>query len=248
MTLLRPNNVSLGEALCTEEVVFSDNALSCGYFIVTLDTYALDMVVVLAESFRFPWFVFDKHFKWIERLSTKVLTRHTVSRLVELFSCFVCSPIFLENNTGPFGYSHLLFRKLVLKRLLLFLLSLLHCVDLRWCTTLSLSFRCYGWPPNRLEVDGTRLFAHVHNREPFIDPSVDTQRRQLQSALANKIVKFSNNILIEYFHLNLVVTKARLSYSFGNIFKCCIEKRGWFVGRLNGCFNGIGSLILLGLS
>jgi hypothetical protein len=54
MTLLRPNNVSLGEALCTEEVVFSDNALSCGYFIVTLDTYALDMVVVLAESFRFP--------------------------------------------------------------------------------------------------------------------------------------------------------------------------------------------------
>ena len=54
MTLLRPNNVSLGEALCTEEVVFADNALSCGYFIVTLYTYALDMVVVLAESFRFP--------------------------------------------------------------------------------------------------------------------------------------------------------------------------------------------------
>jgi len=44
---------------------------------------------------------------------------------------------------------------------------------------------CRGRSPNGLKVDLTRLFTLVRNRKPFVNASVDTQRRQLESTLTN---------------------------------------------------------------
>ena len=51
MTFLGSNYVSLGEALCTKDIVLADYALSSGRFLVTLNADALGIVVVLAKSF-----------------------------------------------------------------------------------------------------------------------------------------------------------------------------------------------------